>query len=101
MDEAEQLCDNIAIMINGRFVCYGTPGQLKNRYGTGYTVTLTHIMDEPVLDQYIGSYMSYLKKEGSKVTTVVDPVSNRFKVETSYSIVVNLKSIGGLSYVMG
>jgi ABC-type multidrug transport system ATPase subunit len=28
MDEATQLCDKIAIMINGRFVCYGTPNQL-------------------------------------------------------------------------
>ena len=26
MDEAESLCDNITIMINGRFVCYGSPG---------------------------------------------------------------------------
>lgn len=38
MDEAEQLCDNIAIMINGRFVVYGSPSYLKNTYGTGYTV---------------------------------------------------------------
>jgi len=33
MDEAESLCDQIAIMINGRFVCYGSPGQLKSKYG--------------------------------------------------------------------
>ena len=26
MDEAESLCDNLVIMINGRFVCYGSPG---------------------------------------------------------------------------
>lgn len=25
MDEAESLCDNLVIMINGGFVCYGTP----------------------------------------------------------------------------
>jgi len=29
MDEAEALCDTLAIMINGRFVCYGSPGYLK------------------------------------------------------------------------
>jgi len=28
MDEAEQLCDRIAIMINGRIVCYGSPNYL-------------------------------------------------------------------------
>jgi len=40
MDEAEQLCDKIAIMINGRFVCFGSPGYLKSKYGQGYTVTV-------------------------------------------------------------
>mmetsp|Transcript_9083 Transcript_9083/g.8542 ORF Transcript_9083/g.8542 Transcript_9083/m.8542 type:complete len:178 (+) Transcript_9083:402-935(+) len=33
MDEAEALCDTIAIMINGSFVCYGSPGYLKSKYG--------------------------------------------------------------------
>ena len=33
MDEAEALCDVIAIMINGRFVCYGSPSHLKQKYG--------------------------------------------------------------------
>ena len=36
MDEAEQLCDKIAIMINGRFVVFGSPNYLKNEYGHGY-----------------------------------------------------------------
>jgi ATP-binding cassette, subfamily A (ABC1), member 3 len=40
MDEAEALCDNIAIMINGRFVVYGTSAHLKQAYGLGYSVTL-------------------------------------------------------------
>lgn len=40
MDEAEQLCDKIAIMINGRFVVCGSPNYLKNQYGHGYTVTI-------------------------------------------------------------
>lgn len=38
MDEAESLCDKIVIMINGRFVCYGSPGYLKSHYGQGYTI---------------------------------------------------------------
>lgn len=40
MDEAEQLCDKLAIMINGRFVVYGTPNYLKTQYGQGYTIEL-------------------------------------------------------------
>jgi ATP-binding cassette subfamily A (ABC1) protein 3 len=42
MDEAESLCDQIAVMINGRFVCYGSPSRLKSVYGKGYQITLTH-----------------------------------------------------------
>lgn len=38
MDEAEQLCDKIAIMINGKFVCFGSPGHLKQKYGQGYEI---------------------------------------------------------------
>lgn len=40
MDEAETLCDKIAIMINGRFVCFGSPQQLRNKYGQGYYITI-------------------------------------------------------------
>lgn len=38
MDEAEQLCDNISIMINGKMICYGSPSYLKKIYGKGYTL---------------------------------------------------------------
>jgi len=37
MDEAEALCDNLVIMINGKFACYGSPGELKDMFGQGYT----------------------------------------------------------------
>jgi len=36
MDEAEQLCDNLAIMVNGYFTCYGSPSYLMETYGQGY-----------------------------------------------------------------
>ena len=52
MDEAESLCDNIAIMINGSFVCYGSPGQLKSRYGQGYMVKIMHKMDDQALENF-------------------------------------------------
>ena len=40
MDEAEQLCDKLAIQINGRFVVFGTPNYLKTQYGHGYSFEL-------------------------------------------------------------
>ena len=40
MDEAEQLCDKIAIMINGKFVVFGSPNMLRSEYGTGYQISI-------------------------------------------------------------
>ena len=41
MDEAESLCDKIAIVINGKIVCYGTPNYLMQAYGQGYKFSVT------------------------------------------------------------
>ncbi|GFS11840.1 ATP-binding cassette sub-family A member 3 [Elysia marginata] len=38
MEECDALCTRIAIMVNGRFVCLGSPQHLKNKFGQGYTL---------------------------------------------------------------
>uniref|UniRef100_UPI00358EF626 phospholipid-transporting ATPase ABCA3-like isoform X2 n=1 Tax=Myxine glutinosa TaxID=7769 RepID=UPI00358EF626 len=38
MEECEALCTRLAIMVNGRFQCLGSTQQLKNTYGSGYTL---------------------------------------------------------------
>ncbi|XP_075758760.1 phospholipid-transporting ATPase ABCA7 isoform X2 [Pelodiscus sinensis] len=40
MEECEALCTRMAIMVNGRFRCLGSPQHLKNRFGDGYSITL-------------------------------------------------------------
>ena len=40
MEEAERLCDEIAIMDNGRIIASGTPGQLIKEHCEGVTVIL-------------------------------------------------------------
>nr|CAB3219608.1 ATP-binding cassette sub-family A member 1-like [Phallusia mammillata] len=40
MEECEALCSRLAIMVNGRFKCIGSPQHLKNRFGEGYTLTV-------------------------------------------------------------
>jgi ATP-binding cassette subfamily A (ABC1) protein 3 len=40
MQEAETLCHKIGILINGRFKSYGTPDELRDRHGQGFTVVL-------------------------------------------------------------
>ena len=40
MEEAEILCKKIGIMINGEFVCYGKPKEIKEKYGKGYEINI-------------------------------------------------------------
>ncbi|KAK9828547.1 hypothetical protein WJX72_000707 [[Myrmecia] bisecta] len=40
MEEADLLCDRIAIMVDGRLATVGTALDLKSRFGVGYTLTI-------------------------------------------------------------
>ena len=40
MDEAEALCNTMAIMVGGRFKCYGTATHIKTKYSSGYEFLL-------------------------------------------------------------
>ena len=40
MDEAESLCNSMAIMVGGRFKCFGTATHIKNKYSSGYEFLL-------------------------------------------------------------
>jgi len=41
MEEAEALCNNVAIMINGRIRCLGGVQHLKNKFLGGYSLTIS------------------------------------------------------------
>ena len=45
-EEADILCDRIAIMVDGRLAADGTPLDLKATFGVGYTLTI--VTDQPV-----------------------------------------------------
>ncbi|XP_062578105.1 phospholipid-transporting ATPase ABCA3-like, partial [Saccostrea cucullata] len=38
MEECDALCTRLVIMVNGQFVCLGSPQHLKNKFGNGYTL---------------------------------------------------------------
>jgi len=40
MEEAENLCDRLAILVNGRLTCIGSPEHLKMKFGEGYILEL-------------------------------------------------------------
>lgn len=41
MEEADALCDRVAVQVNGQLNCIGTPLQIKNKYGSGYRLEMT------------------------------------------------------------
>ncbi|XP_059179605.1 phospholipid-transporting ATPase ABCA3-like [Physella acuta] len=52
MDECEALCTSLAIMVNGKFNCLGSPENLKEKFGKNYTITvqLPHEQDGQLSD---------------------------------------------------
>lgn len=41
MEEADALCDRIAVMSHGKLQCIGHSEELKKRYGSGYKLTVS------------------------------------------------------------
>lgn len=46
MDECENLCDRVAIMLNGKFVCIGNCKELKQRFEIGCNIKLKLNLDK-------------------------------------------------------
>ena len=95
MDEAESLCDNIVIMINGRFVVYGSPGHLKDEYGLGYIIKLRLVKNKGTTEQYVQQYLPFLNKEDDRVTE--ETFEQQAISELTYNISDSLNEHGGLS----
>ena len=45
MEECDALCTKIVIMVNGKFVCFGSPQHLKNKFAQGYTLSVRLVRD--------------------------------------------------------
>lgn len=48
MEECENLCERLSIMVNGRLKCLGSCQHLKNVYGNGYSIRLRFKKDRPI-----------------------------------------------------
>lgn len=86
MDEAESLCDKLVIMINGRFVCYGSPGYLKSTYGQGYTIIVKNYAGRSC-EPFIAQCLPFLVK----VSHIGLDITYEIKID------VNSQQVGGLT----
>lgn len=113
MEECEALCTRLAIMVNGKFKCIGSPQHLKSKFGQGYTVIAKIGRDKPnsvqdqeqimarlqayieksfptavVKDQHHGMihyYMSDSRVSWAKVFSLMEEAKQNFNLE-DYSV---------------
>ena len=50
MEEAESLCKTIGILVDGKFKCYGTSDEIKDKFGYGFEINL-QIKEPPDLNE--------------------------------------------------
>ncbi|KAJ8467083.1 hypothetical protein OPV22_029635 [Ensete ventricosum] len=75
MDEAEFLCDRLAIIVNGRLTCVGSSSELKTRYGGSYQLTISA---DPINKDIIEDMITSLCSEAMKIYDVVG--TQRFRL---------------------
>jgi ATP-binding cassette subfamily A (ABC1) protein 3 len=66
MEECDALCTRLAIMVNGRLKCLGSPQHLKTKFGEGYTLILKigSPLDLPRLKEFIeGTFPGSILKD--------------------------------------
>jgi ATP-binding cassette, subfamily A (ABC1), member 3 len=106
MDEADILGDRIGIMNEGELTCLGTPLYLKNKYGTGYSLT---VVKKSGINSDTSDIENYLKENLGPEVIKTSDVSNEvnFQIPTSLSgkftqffqdFDRDLDNIGGRSY---
>jgi len=77
MEEAEQLCDRLAILVNGRLTCIGAPEHIKMRFGEGYVLEL----QSKDIKQFHEDIIEKGKLFGQHEYTIDRTSSNRVKYE--------------------
>jgi ATP-binding cassette, subfamily A (ABC1), member 3 len=84
MDEADILGDRIGIMNEGELTCLGTPLYLKNKYGTGYTLTA---VKKSGIDSDTKELENYIKEKLGPDVIKSSDISNEvnFQIPTALS----------------
>ncbi|EAY17960.1 ABC transporter family protein [Trichomonas vaginalis G3] len=78
LDEAENLCDNISIMLNGCVFTIGTPQYLSNRFGTEWKVDILLEDDLQETQEKITNF--FITEIPSAVPSIVRPSSRIYTI---------------------
>ncbi len=97
MDEAEELCDRVAIIDHGKIMAMGSPDELKSSLGgdmiyikvSGYSGTIRKFADEVIREDIALSYkiievedlVAFSVKHASKVIPIIFELANIFNIK--------------------
>ncbi|ORX82548.1 P-loop containing nucleoside triphosphate hydrolase protein [Anaeromyces robustus] len=90
MEEAENLCDRIGILINGRLICIGSPEHIKMKYGNTYNLE--------VQSNNINTFHQKIIEEGNLLGTEYKKEEKSFD-RTNYEIIIK-EGIGRIFDIM-
>ncbi|XAR65459.1 Sulfate-transporting ATPase [Bertholletia excelsa] len=94
MEEAEHLCDNLGIFVDGSLQCIGNPKELKARYGGSYVFTMTTLSEH---EQEVDNLVKNLSSNANKVyhlsgTQKFELPKHEIKIADVFRAVENAKS---------
>merc|ERR1711881_287072 len=85
MEEADVLCDRLAIMAGGELQCVGRSWQLKRRFGKGYTLGITTKNKSP---EFALKIEKYVKGVFPSAGLIDDPIGGVSKFEVGREDIV-------------
>jgi len=81
LEEAENICDNISIMINGCIYAYGTPQELSNKFGSEWRIEIA-LKDH--LDETQNSVSRFFSEELPNSRLIIyRPISRIYSIPSS------------------
>jgi ATP-binding cassette, subfamily A (ABC1), member 3 len=96
MNEAESLSHKIGILVNGRFFCIGPTEYLKDKYGSGYKMTIQIPEGKPTVEGLIKSIFPTCKRlwDGSIAQETYEISAQGFLFSHAFERLGELKSNG-------
>lgn len=67
MHEAEQICDRVAILINGKVIVVGTMEELRRKYGQGQSISLYFSSKAKEVDQTVEQFKDKIKDQSPEL----------------------------------
>jgi ATP-binding cassette subfamily A (ABC1) protein 3 len=96
MDEAESLCNTMAIMVAGRFKCYGTATHIKNKYSSGYEFLLKVLFPTPEEIENLVRYIATFTNGGYIAQQMVSQALTHMNVGYLFESIAEHESGGHL-----